>query len=188
MGEDDRQQVGEATIERTADGLRPRGEGWFVINVADVAARRNEQMGVTCSPEPPDARFAEFGINLRMLEPGQFNARYHRENEQEGFLVLSGECLLIVEGQERRLRSGDFFHSPPLTGHALIGTGTAVCTILMVGGRTLGWCEGEGFPVDKTAARYNASVLAATDSPKIAYADIPADQPTRLDWPPRRTT
>jgi len=107
--------VPEAAIEQTPDGLRPSGEGWFVVNLGDVAARRNARMGIACSPEPPDARFGEFGVNVCVLEPGQFNARYHRENAQEGFLVLSGTCLLVVEGEERRLASGDYFHSPPLT-------------------------------------------------------------------------
>jgi quercetin dioxygenase-like cupin family protein len=37
---------------------------------------------------------------------------YHREKAQEGFLVLSGECLLVVEGEERPLRQWDFFHCP----------------------------------------------------------------------------
>ena len=119
-----------------------------------------------------------------MLEPGQFNARYHRENAQEAFLVLSGECLLVVEGQERRLASGDFFHSPPLTGHVFIGAGDGPCAILMVGGRAKEWCEGEGFPVDATAARHDASVLNETLDPAVAYADIPEDEATRLPWPP----
>ena len=174
--------MGEAAIEQASDGLRPVGVGWFVVNVADVAARGNERIGVTCSPEPSDARFAEFGFNLRVLEPGQFNARYHRVNAQEAFLVLSGECILVVEGEGRRLRSGDFFHSPPLTGHVFIGAGESACTIPMVGGRSQEWCEGEGFPVDETAARYQASVTEATDSPRIAYADIPANEPARLPW------
>ncbi len=180
----DQPRVGEATVERSDEGLRPVGEGWFVVNVAELAARRNERMGITCSPEPEDARFPEFGFNLRVLEPGQFNARYHRENDQEAFLVLFGECILIVEGQERLLRSGDFFHSPPLTGHVFVGAGDGPCTIVMVGGRTQEWCEGEGFPVDAIAARYDASVVVATDSPKGAYADIPDSQPSRLPWPP----
>ena len=180
---DDQLRVGEARMERTAEGLRPVGEGWFVVNVAELAARRNERMGITCSPEPDDARFPEFGFNLRVLEPGQPNARYHRENDQEAFLVLSGECMLIVEGEERLLHSGDFFHSPPLTGHVVVGTGDGPCTIVMVGGRTRQWCEGEGFPVDATAARYNASVPEPTTSPKIAYTDIPDSEPARLPWP-----
>ena len=184
MGDEPPKAVSEAAFERTADGVRPVGEGWFVVNVADLAARGNPRMGITCSPEPRDVAFAEFGVNLRVLEPGQFNARYHRENAQEAFLVLSGECILIVEGQERRLRSGDFFHSPPLTGHVFIGAGDGACTILMVGGRTQAWCEGEGFPVDAAAARYDASVPEPTGSPKVAYADIPADQPARVPWPP----
>jgi uncharacterized cupin superfamily protein len=177
-------QVHEATIEQTAEGLQPFGEGWFVVNVADLAARGNARMGITCSPEPRDAGFAEFGLNIRVLAPGQFNARYHRENAQEAFLVLGGECILVVEGQERRLVSGDFFHCPPLTGHVFIGAGDGPCTIVMVGGRTKEWAEGEGFPVDATAARHDASVPSATDSPAVAYADIPGDEPARLPWPP----
>lgn len=180
---DDQLRVGGAGMERTAEGLRPVGEGWFVVNVAELAARRNERLGITCSPEPDDARFPEFGFNLRVLELGQFNARYHRENDQEAFLVLRGECVLIVEGEERRLRSGDFFHSPPLTGHAFVGAGDAPCTIAMVGGRTRQWCKGEGFPVDASAGRYNASVPEPTTSPKIAYTDIPESEPARLPWP-----
>jgi uncharacterized cupin superfamily protein len=184
VGDDIPTSVGEAAIERTPEGERPVGEGWFVVNVADLAASGNPRMGICCSPEPRDARFSEFGVNVRVLEPGQFNARYHRENAQEAFLVLSGECVLVVEGEERRLRSGDFFHSPPLTGHVFIGAGDRACTILMVGGRTQEWCNDEGFPVDATAARYDASVPQATDSPKIAYADVPADEPARVPWPP----
>jgi uncharacterized cupin superfamily protein len=180
----DQPRVGEATLERSDEGLRPVGEGWFVVNVAELAAGRNERMGITCSPEPEDARFPEFGFNLRMLEPGQFNARYHRENDQEAFLVLGGECVLIVEGQERLLRSGDFFHSPPLTGHVFVGAGDGPCTIVMVGGRTQEWCEGEGFPVDATAARNDASVAVSTDDPKVAYADLPDSRPARMPWPP----
>jgi quercetin dioxygenase-like cupin family protein len=174
----------EATIDPTPDGVRPPGDGWFVVNLADLAARRNARMGIVCSPEPPDARFGEFGVNVCVLEPGQFNARYHRENAQEGFLVLSGSCLLIVEGQERRLASGDYFHSPPLTGHVLVGAGDGPCTVVMVGGRTTDWCEGEGFPVDALAARYGASVPTPTGSPAEAYADIPDDEAVRMPWPP----
>ena len=184
MAGNDQRQVGEAKLQRLADGLRPVGEGWFVVNVAELAARRNQRMGITCSPEPDDARFPEFGFSLRVLDPGQFNARYHRENDQEAFLVLSGECVLIVEGEERLLRSGDFFHSPPLTGHVFVGAGDRPCTILMVGGRTREWCEGEGFPVDATAGRYGASVSEPTDDRRVAYADISDDEPAQLAWPP----
>lgn len=188
MAGDVQGQVGEATLERSAEGVRPVGEGWFVVHVAELAARRNERMGISCSPEPDGARFPEFGFNLRVLEPGQFNARYHRENDQEAFLVLSGECILIVEGEERLLRSGDFFHSPPLTGHVFVGAGDGPCTIVMVGGRTQEWCQGEGFPVDATAARYDASVAEPIGDPKVAYADVPDDEPARVLWPPLART
>jgi mannose-6-phosphate isomerase-like protein (cupin superfamily) len=174
----------EAKINRTATGLRPCGEGWFVVNLADLEARRNPRLGLTCSPEPTDARFEEFGFNVCVLEPGQHNAMYHRENQQEAFLVLAGECILVVETEERRLASGDFFHSPPLTGHVFVGAGDGPCTIVMVGGRTNQWCEGEGFPFDATAARYGASVRNPTQLPADAYADVPEDEAARLRWPP----
>jgi hypothetical protein len=82
------------------------------------------------------------------------------------------------------LRPGDFFHSPPLTGQVFVGAGDGPCTIVMVGGRTREWCEGEGFPVDATAAQYDAGVAVTTDSPELAYADIPDSHPSRLPWPP----
>ena len=37
---------------------------------------------------------------------------YHRENDQEDFLVLAGEALAIVEGEERPLRQWDFVALP----------------------------------------------------------------------------
>ncbi len=42
-----------------------------------------------------------------MLEPGEPNSMSHWETEQEDFLVLSGEALLIVEGKERPLLTGN---------------------------------------------------------------------------------
>ena len=175
MADVDQPRVGEARLELSADGLRPVGEGWFVVNVAELAARRNERMGITCSPEPDDARFPEFGFHLRVLEPGQFNARYHRENDQEAFLVLSGECVLIVEGEQRLLRSGDFFHSPPLTGHTFVGAGKGPCTIAMVGGRQGGdkVVERDTFLTKKQRSRGRATRFATWGSPHAALRQDP---------------
>ena len=55
------------------------------------------------------------GMSIQVLPPGEPNATYHWETEQEDFLVLAGEALLIVEGQERPLKQWDFVHCPPET-------------------------------------------------------------------------
>jgi mannose-6-phosphate isomerase-like protein (cupin superfamily) len=105
----------EARLEETGSGLVPATEGWFVANVRDTAWRVHDTFGADCRFEGPDAPFSQLGINICVLEPGQPNCRYHRESLQEDFLVLAGECLLLVEEQERRLRAWDFVHCPP--GH-----------------------------------------------------------------------
>ena len=85
--------------------------------------------------EPRQAPFRDLGVNVRVLWPGDANALYHHEDAQEGFLVLSGECLLIVEEQERPLRQWDYFHCPPGTRHVIVGAGKGPCVVLMIGVR-----------------------------------------------------
>ena len=106
----------EAQLEDFGSGLAPVTEGWFVVNVRDAEWWFSERRGGACNFESeergPPVEFAQFGINVTFLEPGQ-NGLYHAESDQEAFLVLSGQCRLLVEGEERRLRPWDFFHSPP---------------------------------------------------------------------------
>ena len=102
----------------------------------------------------PPVEFGQFGINVTVLEPGQ-TGLYHAESNQEAFLILSGECALLVEGEERRLRPWDFFHSPPWTEHAFVGAGEGPCVILIAGSRS---GTGVRYPVSERAARYGASV------------------------------
>ncbi len=85
-----------------------------------------------------------------MLEPGQPNCLYHREAQQEDFLVLAGECLLRVEGQERPLHAWDFVHCPPNTDHVFVGAGEGPCVIVMAGARLAD--EGLFFPDQDTAS------------------------------------
>jgi hypothetical protein len=99
--------VDEATIGQTDEGAVVESEGWFVLNLADVAWTRSEIAGEWSNLEPRDPEFTHYGIGVHVLQPGQPNGLYHAENVQEDFLVLSGECLLIVEGQERRLKAWD---------------------------------------------------------------------------------
>ena len=88
--------VEEARLEETPSGLVPTTDGWFVLNVRDAAWVTQPTFGAGCRFEGPDARFPELGINLRVLQPGQPNCLYHRESAQEDFLVLAGECALLV--------------------------------------------------------------------------------------------
>jgi mannose-6-phosphate isomerase-like protein (cupin superfamily) len=106
---------------------------WFVLNVADAPALGNEVCGAWAAFEDPEAPFPDFGINVHVLQPGQPNAKYHSESVQEDFLVLSGECVAIIEGEERPLRAWDLVHCPAGTEHVFVGAGDRPCAILMVG-------------------------------------------------------
>jgi uncharacterized cupin superfamily protein len=127
--------IDEAPLERTQYGLEPGGEGWFVVNVRDGAWMTNEQLGEACVFEGDRGEFGQIGYTLHVLRPGQPNGLYHREKDQEDFLVLAGECLLIVEGEERRLKAWDFVHCPPGTEHIFVGAGESPCVIFMAGAR-----------------------------------------------------
>ena len=129
----------EAQLEDSGSGLTPVTQGWFVVNVREAEWWFSERRGARCAFESeygdPPVEFGQFGINVTVLEPGQ-TGLYHAESNQEAFLVLSGECALLVEGEERRLRPWDFFHSPPWTEHTFVGAGEGPCVILMVGSRS----------------------------------------------------
>ena len=118
---------------------------------------------------------------MHILAPGEPNGHYHRESDQEGFLVIAGECLAIVEGQERRIRTWDYLHCPPGTTHITLGAGDEPCAILMVGTRTPH--STTHYPADPVAARHGAAVAVATDSAREAYAGRPPSQPARSTWP-----
>jgi uncharacterized cupin superfamily protein len=157
--------------------------GWFVVNIAAAKAFRHEHAGSYVPFEDPEERFPDFGINVHVLEPGQPNAKYHAESVQEDFLVLSGECVAIIDGEERRLEAWDFVHCPAGTEHVFVGAEKGPCAILMVGARrpdpTI------HYPVSELAARYGASAAEPTSLPEEAYADWSAKlTPTQLPWPP----
>jgi uncharacterized cupin superfamily protein len=160
----------EAGVKNTDTGAVVEGEGWFILNVAELSWERLPEQGIWCSFEAPDAPSQHFGIGVHVLTPGQANGRYHAESDQEGFLVLAGECLAIVEGTERRMRQWDYLHCPPGTAHITVGAGDGPCAILMVGARSPG--KTIHYPVEPLAARYGASVAQPTDSPREAYADL----------------
>jgi uncharacterized cupin superfamily protein len=137
---------------------------WFVVNAKEARWVHNE-LGAYCGFEGDD-RFEQLGINLNVLSPGMPMAMYHEEPGQEDFLVLQGECLLIVEGEERPLKAWDFFHCPPRTKHVIVGAGESPSLVLAVGAR-----KGQAtYPADETAVKHGAGVESDTDSPAEAYA------------------
>jgi uncharacterized cupin superfamily protein len=162
--------VPEAPLDETPFGRNPASDdGWFVLNLADALAMENEEKGGAFYPlEPRGGPFPDFGINVHVLRPGEPNCLYHSEGVREAFLVLSGECTLVVEEEERPLRRWDFFHCPAGTRHVFVGAGDGPCAILMVGARSE--AEEIVYPVSELAARHGASVEVETPSPKEAYA------------------
>jgi uncharacterized cupin superfamily protein len=167
--------VAEARLEQQEQGLTPVTDGWFVVNVRDGAWVTNDAFGSAGVLEGDDARFADVGFTLHVLQPGQPNGMYHKETNQEDFLVLAGECLLLVEGEERRLRAWDFAHCPPGTEHIFVGAGDGPCVIFMAGGRTRE--EEIVYPVSELARRHGAGVDVETTQPAEAYASFPRWRP-----------
>jgi len=173
--------IEEAKLEETPAGLRPAGEGWFVVNVRDTAWIVHDAFGSGCVFENRDAApFRELGINISVVEPGQPMCLYHAENAQEDFLVLAGEGVLLVEGEERPLRAWDFFHCPPDTEHVIVGAGDGPAIILAVGARNED--ERLNYPRSELAEKYGASAEAATPDPREAYARFNRPQPGRPDY------
>ena len=174
----------EAELEETEAGLVPAGPGWFVLNARDARwidrDGRGNFLPFTGWSDEEETLFPQVGVNLILLEPGQPNAMYHWETDQEDFLVLSGQALLIVEGQERPLRPWDFFHCPPEVGHVIVGAGDGPCVVLAVGSReNQGRGRWGGYTVDEAALRHGAGVEEETQDRRVAYARFPKSKPTR---------
>ena len=174
--------VPEAETEDTPFGRRPTGPGWFVLNLDEVAGWRGEGAGISTMLEWPEGSFAEIGVNVHVLEPGDRACLYHAESVQEDFLVLAGEPLLLVEEQERRLRTWDFVHCPPGTRHAFVGAGDRRAAILMLGTRRPG--DRVLYEASEVAARHRASSAVTTSSGRVAYRDWPEIVPGVFPWPP----
>jgi uncharacterized cupin superfamily protein len=158
--------VPEAQLKKTEAGLVPEGEGWFVVNARDVSWIQSEERGEDTDFQG-DQEWPEVGFRIQVLSPGQ-RGLYHGERGQEDFLIVAGECVLVIEGQERRLKAWDFVHCPPWTRHAFVGAGDGPCVIVMVGSRAGGFEV--VYPVEEVAAKYGASVPEETRKPADAHA------------------
>jgi uncharacterized cupin superfamily protein len=185
--------VEEAALKKTGAGLVPDGHGWFVMNARDARWVRRPGRGHNVpltgwSGFEAETYFPQLGVNLIRLEPGEPVGMYHWEAETEDFLVLVGEALLIVEGQERPLRQWDFVHCPPETRHMIVGAGDGPALILAVGTRThIGEnCNGGAYTVDETALRHDAGVKDEVSDAGVAYSHLPPSEPAqyRQGWLP----
>jgi len=171
----------EAKLEKTEHGVRAAEAGWFVVNLANAEWAENGMFGQWSKLEGPDG-FPHFGINVHVIQPGQPSCRYHEESAQEAFLVLRGECILLVEEEERHLRAWDFVHCPPGTKHVFVGAGDGPCAILMVGHRPES--NAIRYPSSELARQHRAGVDEETSSPKVAYADAPESSEIKAPFPP----
>jgi uncharacterized cupin superfamily protein len=167
--------MAEARLAQAKGGLIPEERGWFVVNAAEARWKDAGPFGVYC-PFEGKLPFLQLGINISVLQPGQSLGRYHCEpGHEEDFLVLDGECILVVEEQERCLSRLDFSHCPPGVAHMIVGSGDGPSTVLSVGtrGDGKGVSRGVVYPVSEPAARHGVSVERETDDPSVAYADVP---------------
>jgi uncharacterized cupin superfamily protein len=168
--------VKEARMDRVASGLAPVTPGWFVVNTAEAAWVTNKDWsGGVCIFESDDfvlrgrPDLTEYvkphaGFTIRVVPPGRPADLYHAESVQEDFLILQGECVLIVEEQERQLRAWDFVHCPPMTAHTFVATGNGPCVILATGNRR---DDLERiYPRSETALRYGAGPEVSTTDPE----------------------
>jgi uncharacterized cupin superfamily protein len=176
--------VPESELVATEHGLVPRGKGWFVLNAQDAQWWQRQGRGVLCEFEGAGiegaADFEQLGINVTRLGPGEPMAMYHRENDQEDFLVLAGQAVLVVEGEERHLRQWDFVHCPVGTAHVIVGAGDGPCLVLAVGARTRSTGPDWGvYTVDATAISKGAGVELETTDPAEAYARFASSERTR---------
>jgi uncharacterized cupin superfamily protein len=183
--------VTEAALETTEAGLAPVGHGWFVLNAREARWRHRPGRGNSLpftgwTDEECETVFPQLGISLFVLGPGEPIGMYHWEADQEDFLVLRGEALLLVEGQERPLRQWDFVHCPPETRHIIIGAGDGPCVVLAAGSREHQVGAWGAYPVDDLALRRGAGVEEETDDAEVAYARFPPSEPTpyREGWLP----
>jgi uncharacterized cupin superfamily protein len=154
----------------------------LIVNLAQARASGHSRRATVLLLESESGLWGDTGLNVQIMQPGQPNCRYHSEPVQEDFLVLHGECLVILEGEERRLRQWDFVHCPPGADHVFVGAGDGPCAVLMIGSRRE---DRAHYPVNELAARYDASVKEPTDSPAEAYADWRREPRLQVDnpWP-----
>jgi uncharacterized cupin superfamily protein len=185
--------VERARLESVASGLAPVSPGWFVVNAGDAAWVNNDRYGGVCifesdefvlrgRPDLEEYVKPGAGFVIRVVSPGQPTGGFHAESVEEDFLVVQGECVLIVEDEEVPLRTWDFVHCPPGTAHAFVGAGDGPCVLVCAGNRDFDddtfWRE------DRTseAARRHGASADAEPSPSGSWRVERPPQWPGLPW------
>ena len=181
--------VPEAPLEQTEHGLVPKSNGWFVVNAREAPWNDRPGRGARSKFEGFEGKadFSQLGINIQVIGPGEPMAMYHWEADQEDFLVISGEALAIVEGEERPMGPWDLLHCPAGTKHVIVGAGNGPCVLIAVGARERSTGPDWGsYPVDETARRHAAGVEKETTDAEEAYAPFKDGERTiyREGWLP----
>ena len=96
------------------------------MNARDAVWLQLDARGSRCDFESEEHAFSQLGFALHVLEPGVPAGLYHAESQQEAFLVLAGECRLLVEVVERLLGPWDFFHFPAAVSEVAARYGASV--------------------------------------------------------------
>jgi uncharacterized cupin superfamily protein len=162
------------TEARLEEGV-PQTAGWFVVNARDTRWLRNEMRTYARFGGQGEAHFDHIGVGLYWLEPGQPMSLYHHEAGQEDFLVLRGDCLLLIEGEERPLEQWDLVHCPPRTAHTIVATGDEPALVFAVGARVE---KGSArYPVDPTAIRHGAGRRDENETREEAYGRFGEPEP-----------
>jgi len=175
--------VGEAKARETKHGLVHDERGWFVVSAREERWERWDRMGVYCNFEGKK-RFLQLGFNINVLEPGESLGRYHSENAQEDFLVVAGDCVLVIDGEERTLKAWDFVHSPPGTPHMIVGAGDGPSVVVAVGARGRRR-SGITYVPSEVARKHGVSVEKETTDYREAYADLAGRERVRYGgWLP----
>src|ERR1700747_2931043 len=83
----------------------------------------------------------QFGVNLLRLPPGAWSSQRHWHTGGDEFIyVLSGEVVLVTDGEEEVLRAGDAagFPAGDINGHCLQNRSSADAQVLEIGTRVPG--------------------------------------------------
>lgn len=156
--------------EAVLEGGVPVSAGWFVVGAREARWLHNRMRSVCRFGGEGEAHFDDLGVSLYWLEPGKPMSLYHHEARQEDFLVLAGECTLIIEGVERPLQAWDFVHCPPRTAHTIVAAGERPALVFAVGARKE---KGSArYPVDPVAIAHGAGVPDESTDATEVYASF----------------
>lgn len=173
----------EAQLGESEAGLVPKEPGWFVMDVRKARWFDKPGQGWSvpltgCDEYEAESFFPMLGMSIRVVSAGEPTGTYHWETEAEDFLVLSGEGVLIIEGEERPLKQWDFVHCPPETKHGFAGTRDRPMVLLCASSRQFQKDGPWGYYCkDETAAKYNASSPEDTQDGRLADARFAPQKP-----------